>query len=97
MRAAPSPIIALPIAMIESAFPALLVSPVGAPPLFEACLCAAPGAAVAVPPVTVGADEKDCATVSAQTDPLQENRFVVNRRHASSQAGLDNGNCFVAG
>jgi hypothetical protein len=28
---------------------------------------------------------------------LKENRFVVNRRHALSQAGLDNGNCFVAG
>jgi hypothetical protein len=28
---------------------------------------------------------------------LPENRFAMNRRHASSQAGLDNGSGFVAG
>ncbi len=94
---APPPVVPLTVAVIELPFRALLVSPVGAPPLFEPGLRAAFGAAVAVPAIAVRADEKDCAAVPARTDPLKENRFVVNRRHASSQAGLDNGGYFVAG
>jgi hypothetical protein len=47
------PVIALPVAMIELPFRALLVSPVGAPPLFDTGLRAAFGAAVPVPAIAV--------------------------------------------
>ena len=47
------PVIALPVAMIELTFRALLVSPVGAPPLLETCLRAAFGTTVAMPAITV--------------------------------------------
>jgi hypothetical protein len=36
-------------------------------------------------------------TLLAQANSLPENCFVVNRRHASSPAALDNGRSFVAG
>ena len=93
----PPTVIALPVAMIEPAFQALLVSPVGAPALFAPGLRAAWGAAIAVPAITMRAEEKDRMALAAQTHSLKENRFAVNRRHASSQAGLDNGGYFVAG
>jgi hypothetical protein len=91
------PIIPLPVAVIELPFRALLVSPVGAPPLFDTRLRAAFGTAVPVSAITVRTDEEDRVTLAAQTHSLKEDRFAVNRRHASSQAGLDNGGCFVAG
>ena len=50
---APSPVIALPVAMIELPFRALLVSSVGAPPLFDTSPRAAFGAAVPVPAIVV--------------------------------------------
>lgn len=83
--------------MIELSFRALLVPAVGAPPLFETGLLATFGAAIAMPSITVRADEEHRVALPAQTHSLKENRFAVNRRHASSQAGLDNGGCFVAG
>ena len=89
--------IPLPVTMIELSFRALLVPAVGAPPLFEPSLLAAFGAAIAMPAITVRADEEDRMALSAQTQSLKENRFAVNRRHASSQAGLDNDGYFVAG
>ena len=46
-------LLALPVAMIELPFRALLVSPVGAPPLFDTGLRAAFGAAVPVPAIAV--------------------------------------------
>jgi hypothetical protein len=32
-----------------------------------------------------------------KANPLPQNRFAMNHRHASSQAGLDNGSGLVAG
>ena len=83
--------------MIKPAFPALLMPPVGTPPLFEPGLPAAFGAAIAMPAITVRTDEEDRVALPARTNPLKKNRFAVNRRHASSQAGLDNDGYFVAG
>jgi hypothetical protein len=74
-------VLALPVAMIEASFRALLVPPVSAPPLTPACQFAA----------FVAAIEKGCVTLMTQADPLPQNCFVMNLRHASWQAGLDNG------
>ena len=98
IRHAPSlAVLALPVAMIEPSFLALLAPPVGTPPLTEAGKLTALRAAIAVPAITVRADEKCRATLWPEADPLPQNCFVVNLRHASSQAGLDNGRPFVAG
>jgi hypothetical protein len=94
---ASTPILPLPVAMIEPAFRALLVACIGASPLLPAGLFAAGGAAIAMSTIAVGADEEHGVTPLAETDSLQENRFAVSLRHASSQAGLDNGTHFVAG
>ena len=72
--------------MIKPAFRALLVPGVGPPPLLEASLLAASGAAIAMAAVAVRADEKHRATLFAHANSLPENRFAVNR-HAFSQAG----------
>ena len=94
---APAPVIPLSVAVVEPAFRALLVAGVGAPPLLPAGLCAAPAAAIAMSAIAVGADEEHGVALLTETDSLKENRFAVSLRHASSQAGLDNGTRFVAG
>jgi len=86
----------LAIAMIELPFGALLVAPVGAPPLLPAGLLAALIVAVAASAIAVRADEENRMTAWTKASPLPQNRFAVNRRHASSQAGLDNGSGLVA-
>src|ERR1035437_5995012 len=82
-----APGLSLPVAMIEPAFHALLVQGVGPTPLSCAILFAAPDAAIAMAAVAVRADEKHRATLFVRANSLPENRFVVNRRHAFSQAG----------
>jgi hypothetical protein len=83
--------------MIELPFGALLVAAVGAPPLLAAGLLAALVAAVAVPAIAMRADEENRVAALTKANPLPQNRFAMNRRHASSQAGLDNGSGLVAG
>lgn len=83
--------------MIEPSLAALLVTPVGGPPLLAAGLLAALGAAVAVSAITVRADEENRLTLLTQANPLPQNRFAMNHRHAPSQAELDNGTGLVAG
>ena len=75
----------------------MLVANVGAPSLVEAGTLTAWGAAVALSAIAVHADEEHCVTLATEANSLPEYRFAVNRRHASSQAGLDNGTGFVAG
>jgi hypothetical protein len=55
------------------------------------------GAAVALSAITVRADEEHCVTLVTEANSLPEYRFAMHCRHASSQAGLDNGSGFVAG
>ena len=90
-------VLALPVAMIESAFRALLVPPVCTPPLTPPGKLTALRAAIAVSAITVRADEESHVTLWSEANSLPENCFVVNLRHAFSQAGLDNGRRFVAG
>jgi hypothetical protein len=91
------PVLSLPVAMVQPSLLALLVPPVGTSPLTLAGLLAAPRAAITVSAITVRADEENRVTLLAQTNSLPENCFAVIRRHASSQAALDNGRSFVAG
>ena len=83
--------------MIESSFRAPLVAPVGAPPLPAARLAAALGAAVAVSSIAVRANVENRLAALTKAELLPQDRFAVNHRHASSQAGLDNGSGLVAG
>ena len=83
--------------MIEPSFGTLLVPAVGAPSLVDSGMLTAEGAAVALSTIAVRADEENCATLATEANPLPEHRFAMNCRHASSQAGLDNGDSFVAG
>ena len=92
-----APVSLLPVAMIEPSLRALLVAPVGGPPLSAAGLCAALGTAVAVAAIAVRADEEHCLAPLTPANPLPQNRFAMNRRHVSSPAGLDNGSGLVAG
>ena len=90
-------VIPLTIAMIELPFGALLVASIGAPPLLAAGLLAALFAAVAMSAVAMRADEENRVAALTKANPLPQNRFAMNHRHASSQAGLDNGSGLVAG
>ena len=92
-----APVRPLPVAMIEPSFGTPLVAPVGVPPLLAAGLLATLVAAVAMSAVAVRADEENRLAALTKANPLPQNRFAVNHRHASSQAGLDNGSGLVAG
>ena len=87
----------LAIAMIELPLGTLLVSPVGGSPLLAAGLLAAWIAAVAVSAIAVRANEENRVAALTKANPLPQNRFAMNHRHASSQAELDNGSGLVAG
>jgi hypothetical protein len=90
-------VLPLTITMIELPFGALLVAAIGAPPLLAAGLLAALFAAVAMSAIAVSADKENRVAALTKANPLPQNRFAMNRRHASSQAGLDNGSGLVAG
>jgi len=77
----------LAIAMIEPSFWTPLVAPVGGSPLLAAGLFAALGTAVAMAAVTVRADEENRLAAMSKAKLLPQNRFAMNHRHASSQAG----------
>jgi len=94
---AAAPVIALTVAMIEPSFGTLLVPAVGAPSLVDSGMLTAEGAAIALSTIAVRAHEENCVTLATEANPLPEYRFAMNCRHASSQAGLDNGDGFVAG
>jgi hypothetical protein len=94
---AAAPVFALSIAMIEPSFGALLVTSVGPTSLAEAGLLTTFVTAVALPAIAMRADKEHRVTLVAEADSLPEYRFAMNRRHASSQAALDNGSGFVAG
>jgi hypothetical protein len=87
----------LSITMIELPFGTLLVSSVGGSPLLAAGLLAAWIAAVALSAIAVRANKENRVAALTKTNPLPQNRFAMNHRHASSQAELDNGSSLVAG
>jgi len=81
--------------MIPPSFRAVLVTAVGAAALIESGLITAGEAAIALPAVTARTEIEHRSAFTDQANPLPENQFAMPR-HASSQAGLDNGNGFVS-
>jgi hypothetical protein len=91
-----APVLLLTITMVEPPFGTLLVAFIGAPPLPASSLLAAWFAAVAMSAIAVRADKENRVAASTKANPLPQNRFAMNHRHASSQAELDNGTGLVA-
>ena len=67
--AAAFPVVPLPVAVIEPPLRALLVPPVGVPPLLPPGFSSAPVAAVPVAPVTVTTDPEHRATANTPANP----------------------------
>jgi hypothetical protein len=88
-------VVPLTIAVIELSLGTLLVPAIGAAPLLATGGFAARQTATAVSAIAMRADKEHYATVGARTKPLPENHFAMGR-HVLAQAGLDNGNGFVA-
>jgi len=89
-------VLPLPVTMIEASFQTLLVSAIGTASLVQPGLIAAGHAAIALSAITVGAEKENGTAFTAQANPLPQNHFAM-RRHACSQAGLDNSDGSVAG
>lgn len=85
-RLASFTVLSLTVAMVESSFRALLVPAIGAAPLFAPGNFPAGGAAIAMAPVTMGADEEHGVAAGAHTHALPQNRLAM-RRHVPSQTG----------
>lgn len=76
------PVVALPIAMIQSSCFALLMPAVGAAPLIQTGLVTTLRAAIAMSAVAMRADVEDCVTMQPATRPLSEVCVVMgHRRH----------------
>ena len=82
------PVGPLPVAVIETALPALLVAPVGGPPLLAARFPPASVPAVLVAPVTMRTDPERQATVRPPANPAAQWLFAVPHRRPSG--GPDN-------
>ena len=67
--AAPFPVDPLPVPVIEPSFRALLVPPVGVPPLLPPLFLPASLAAIPVAPVTMTADPEHHATAGPTANP----------------------------
>ena len=65
----------LPIAMVEASFRTLLMPAASRAQLLDAGLKATVQAAIALPPVTVRADQEEGATMFGLTEPLTERLF----------------------
>ena len=86
--AAAFPVVPLPVAVIEPPLLALLVAPVGVPPLLPLCFLPASLAAVPVAPVTMAADPEHRATVGPTANPSAQELFAGPRPRLA--AGRDN-------
>ena len=75
-QAAAFPVGPLAVAVIETSLPALLVAPVGGPPLLPARFPPASVPAVLVPPVTMRTDPEHQATVRPPAKPLTQRLFA---------------------
>ena len=74
--AAAFPVVPLPVAVIEPPLLALLVPPVGVPPLLPLCFLPASLAAVPVAPVAMAADPEHRATVGPTANPPAQELFA---------------------
>jgi hypothetical protein len=81
----------LPVAMIEPAFLALLVSTIGGTALLPPGFRPASPAAIALPAITVRTNPEHCLASLAATNSLPEDHISMNC-HPPTQADFDNGN-----
>ena len=79
------PIGSLPVAVVEPSFPALLVPPVGVPPLLPPRFPPASLAAVLMAPVTITADPERRATAGPTAEPPPQGLFAAP--HPSPSGG----------
>lgn len=86
------PVIALAIAVIETAFGTLLMQTVGLAALPAAGFVATVGATITLPAVTTATDQELCATVLSVAGTPSKDRFM-GHRHVVRIAGLDNKRC----
>ena len=86
-EAAAFPVGPLPVAVIEPSLPALLVSPVGSPPLLPPRFFPAAVAAVLVPPVTMTTDPEHHATAGPPAKPLTQWLFAGPHRRPCGGRG----------
>ena len=84
---AAAPIGPLPVAVIEPSFPALLVPPVGVPPLLPPRFPPASLAAVLVAPVTITTDPEHHATAGPPAEPPPQGIFAAPHPRPSSGRG----------
>jgi hypothetical protein len=71
------PILALPVAMIQSSFRAALMTAIGRAALSLSRRCAANRTAIALPAVTVRTNEEQHGAGAAQTEPRPQNRLAM--------------------
>ena len=74
--AAAFPVVPLPVAVIEPPLLALLVPPVGVPPLLPLCFLPASVAAVPVAPVAMATDPEHRATANTPANPPAQELFA---------------------
>ena len=84
MHPAP-PVATLAVAMVESAFRALLVPAIGTTFLMNTHLIAADTAAIALAAVATAAEKEQRAAFAVETEPLPQYHFAGSR-HAYAQA-----------
>ena len=92
----PAAIRTLPVAMIQTAFGALLMTPIGSSMLPTSRYHAALRAAVSLPAIAAGANQEHRPAFRIAAKPLPENNFPVNR-HPLLQAAFDNGSSSCQG
>ena len=85
-EAAAFPVGPLPVAVIEPSFPALLVPPVGPPPLLPPRFLSASVAAVDLPPVAGTADVKHHPATRPSAKQLPPQHFSGHAPHDSIAA-----------
>ena len=86
-QAAAFPVGPLPVAVIEPSLPALLVPPVGGPPLAPPRFPPAALAAVLVPPVTMTTDPEHHATAGPPAEPPPQRLFAGPHARPSGGRG----------
>lgn len=79
-------VVALPVAMVEAAFRAALMAPVGFTALPSPRIRAAQPAAVALTSVTMRANKEQLIALAAVTKPRTQNRFAVFRHAPRGRA-----------
>jgi hypothetical protein len=91
-----APVLPLPVAMILPALETPLMPAIGVSPLPQSGGSTAVGTAITLAAITVLTDPEHGMTAIAETNPLTQNHFALNR-HLRRRRGLDNGRPIMSG